>query len=231
MSPGLVLTVSNAVAAWLGPIPGRGPSTLHDGVTVPDERAPLPDQPSAVFVGRLNAWKGWEVFVRAAGQAHARVPRARFQIVGGVVQGGTISQADVRSVLDAVDHSRTWLTWMGEMADGRAAMREAWLVTVPSVRPDPFPNVVIEAMSEARAVIGSSLGGIPEMVSHDETGLLVPPDDSHALAEAMVRILSDRSMAARLGEAGYRRVAVEFSSAHFTLAWQEVLRSHLDPGQ
>jgi glycosyltransferase involved in cell wall biosynthesis len=229
ISPGLVLTVSDAVAAWLGPLPGPGPATFHDGVFVPDERAPLPDLPSAVFVGRLNDWKGWDVFIRASGQAHPRVPGARFRLVGGLVEGGEIGQPDVQVALDAVDPSRTWLTWTGEVADARAAMRDAWLVAVPSVRPDPFPNVVIEAMSEGRAVIGSQLGGIPEMVDLDETGLLVPPDDPEALAEAMVRLLSDRSLTARFGEAGRQRAVVEFSGARFAAAWRDILQPLMGP--
>ena len=225
---GQVLTVSDAVRDWLAELPGRGPATLHDGVAVTGEPEDLPAAPSAVFVGRLNEWKGWEVFVRAASIAHARVPEATFRLVGGVAPGGRVTADIVRAAIRAEDPSGAWLVWAGETADARASMRLSWLVVVPSVRPDPFPNVVLEAMAEGRAVVGSRLGGIPEMIVDGETGWLVEPGDPTALAGAMVRVLADRAGAERLGTAGRRRVRAHFSDEVFDVAWRGFLRKELE---
>jgi glycosyltransferase involved in cell wall biosynthesis len=106
-------------------------------------------------------------------------------------------------------------------------MRDSWLVVVPSIRPDPFPNVVLEAMAEGRAVIGSDIGGIPEMVVDGVTGSLVPPGDRDSLAHSMARLLSDRSLAEGMGARGHRRAREEFSVEPFTAAWRATLGASL----
>ena len=98
---------------------------------------PLPEIPTALFTGRLNEWKGWEVFVRAAAIAHGQVPDARFRLVGGLVSGGSISDQAVVTEMDVADPTRAWLTWEGKVADARSSMRDSWVVAVPSTRPDP----------------------------------------------------------------------------------------------
>lgn len=86
---------------------------------------------------------------------------------------------------------------------------------MPSVRDplgniDGIPNVVLEAMAMERPVVGSDLSGIPEVVLHRETGLLVGPGDVEALASAMAEVGRDRRGAARMGVAGRALVARDF---------------------
>lgn len=223
LAPGTVLAVSDAVGAWIGPISGRGPITMHDGVACSSEGTQFGSTPTAVFVGRLNEWKGWDTFVRAAALAHDEVPSSRFVIAGGVVENDWGAKRAAKAVIAAADPSGSWLTWVGEVQDSRTIMREAWVVVVPSNRPDPFPNVVLEAMAEGRAVIGSRSGGIPEMVLDGETGLLVEPGDDVALATAMTTVLLDRSTAQQMGSAGFERMRAEFSAEAFSVKWQAAL--------
>jgi len=77
---------------------------------------------------------------------------------------------------------------------------------VPSIWPEAFGIVVIEAMASGRPVIASRIGGIPDLVRDEVTGLLVQNGDAEALAAAMIRLLADRELASRLGAA-----ALEFS--------------------
>jgi glycosyltransferase involved in cell wall biosynthesis len=175
----------------------------------------------------MNEWKGWDVFIEAARLTHQRLPEAVFRLVGGVVPGADIDAAAVEKAVGQADPSRTWLRWLGEQPSALPSMRHAWLVAVPSIRPDPFPNVVLEGMTQARAIVGSNLGGIPEMVMDGETGKLVPAGDAASLAEAMTSVLSDRQTATRLGAAGRRRVQEEFSTARFDASWRAILASEL----
>jgi glycosyltransferase involved in cell wall biosynthesis len=79
-------------------------------------------------------------------------------------------------------------------------MDDAWLVCLPS-RSEGLPRVALEAACRGRAIVGGNRAGIPDVVRDDENGLLVDPDDADALAAALVRILGDKSRAARLGAA------------------------------
>jgi glycosyltransferase involved in cell wall biosynthesis len=84
-----------------------------------------------------------------------------------------------------------------------AAMDASWLVCLPS-RSEGLPRVALEAACRGRAIVGGNRAGIPDVVHDDENGLLVDPDDAAALAAALVRILSDRAYAERLGAAARR---------------------------
>ncbi|MDP7259301.1 MAG: glycosyltransferase, partial [Anaerolineales bacterium] len=81
----------------------------------------------------------------------------------------------------------------------------------PSVVPH-FARPVIEAGAMAKPVVASDLGGPRELVRHDETGLLIPPNDPRKLAEAIIAILSDPARAQAMGVAGYRRARELFDA-------------------
>jgi glycosyltransferase involved in cell wall biosynthesis len=225
LSAGPVIAVSQAVADWIGPISHRGPIVRYNGVDLPDDLVSIPSTPKATFVGRINAWKGQEVFIEAAKLVHDRMPEATFRLVGGTVAGDATAELRLREHLS--DRVGEWLTWVGEVGDSRAEMRDAWVVVVPSTKPDPFPNVVLEAMSEGRAVVGSNLGGISEMVKDGETGILVAAGDSAALADALTRVLSDKAHAARMGQRGFERARAVFSRERFVESWRKTLQGYL----
>ena len=220
---GIVVAVSSSVADWLGPVPGRGPVVGHNGVDIGPVTLPLPATPTVAFIGRLNAWKGHEVFIAAATMVHRNRGDARFVLVGGPVPGDLTTEHQVREELGRIDPAEAWISLRGEVADVREVMQSAWAIAVPSTRPDPLPNVILEAMAEGRAVLGSRLGGIPEMIDDGVTGRLVDPADSAALAGAMEWILADRERCDRLGRAGYARAAAEFSREALIRRWRATL--------
>jgi glycosyltransferase involved in cell wall biosynthesis len=82
---------------------------------------------------------------------------------------------------------------------------EATILVLPS-RSEGLGRVVVEAFCRGRGVVGSRVGGIPDLVVDGESGLLVAPGDSHALANALVRVLGDPELAERLGAEGRRSV-------------------------
>jgi glycogen(starch) synthase len=91
----------------------------------------------------------------------------------------------------------------------------ATLLVVPSRWKEAFGLVALQAAQQARPVVGSRVGGLPEVVLHKETGLLVEREDPEALARAVLRLLADPTLAIRLGEEGRSRAAQRFSwTAH-----------------
>jgi len=81
---------------------------------------------------------------------------------------------------------------------------------------EPFGRVVIEGMAAARPVVATRAGAIPEIVREGETGILVPPGDSKAMADAILLLLRDRELARRMGERGREHVASHFQARQTT---------------
>jgi glycosyltransferase involved in cell wall biosynthesis len=86
-----------------------------------------------------------------------------------------------------------------------AAWRRATVAVVPSLVPDAFPVVALEAMASGRPVIASRIGGLPDAVVDGETGILVRSGDVGELTDVLERVLSSPELRARLGQAGRER--------------------------
>ncbi len=170
------------------------PSYVDAEAFLAREPAPLPAEPRAVFVGVLERYKAFDTLVEAWRRAAPRIPGATLHIVGD----GTMRDRAARLLADLPGQTE----WSQRLtAEGVSdAMDAAWLVCLPS-RSEGLPRVALEAACRGRAVIGGNRAGIPDVVQHDVNGLLVDPDDTDGLAEALVTVLSDRGKAERLGAA------------------------------
>jgi glycosyltransferase involved in cell wall biosynthesis len=162
--------------------------------------APLPERPLALFVGVLERYKAVDVLAEAWRLAAPRIPDATLHLVGR----GTLRDVAEGLVRELPARTR----WTESLpAEGVArALDESTVLVLPS-RSEGLGRVVVEAFCRGRGVVGSRVGGIPDLVVDGESGLLVPPEDAAALADALVRALSDRELAERLGSAG--RASVE----------------------
>jgi len=161
--------------------------------------APQPADPIALFVGVLERYKAVEVLADAWRLAAPRVPAARLRLVGR----GTMRE--VAEGLVAEFPGRVSWTESLTTSQVAVAMDDATLLVLPS-RSEGLPRIVVEAFCRGRAVIGARVGGIPDIVEEGVNGLLVASEDAAALADALVRILSDAALAERLG-AGARGTA------------------------
>jgi glycosyltransferase involved in cell wall biosynthesis len=161
---------------------------------------PLPELPAALFVGVLERYKAVDVLAEAWRLAAPRVPQATLHLVGR----GTLSEVATQLVRDLPAQTR----WTKSLStpEVAAALDEAAVLVLPS-RSEGLGRVVVEAFCRGRGVVGSRVGGIPDIVEDGVSGILVPPGDATALADSLVRVLSDRALADRLGEAAH--VAVQ----------------------
>ena len=160
---------------------------------------PLPESPRALFVGVLERYKAFDVLVDAWRRVAGSVPNAVLHVVG---QGALapVAQRLVEQLPGRVEWSPSLSA--EQVAD---ALDAATLLVLPS-RSEGMGRVVIEAGCRGRAVVGSRVGGIPDVVADGETGVLVSPGDAGALAEALERVLTDRALAERLGAEARIRV-------------------------
>jgi glycosyltransferase involved in cell wall biosynthesis len=168
------------------------------------ERPPvaLPERPRAVFVGVLERYKAFDTLAEAWRRAAPKVPGATLHLVGD----GAMRDRAEQLVADLPGQTE----WTPRLTaeEVAAAMDDSWLVCLPS-RSEGLPRVALEAAARGRAIVGGNRAGIPDVVHPEENGLLVDPDDAAELARALVRILSDRSYAERLG-AGARRTGEQW---------------------
>lgn len=155
---------------------------------------PISGAPSVLFVGPASAYKGRQVL--EAAQRLGRGP-AWTLVVAGDRSGAAGDRVLERGRLEG---DALW-----------AAYLEATIVALPSIWADPCPTVAIEAMSFGRPIVASAVGGLTDLVAHDETGLLVSPNDPGSLAEAIASLLRQPTRVSEMGAAASRR-ARDFSS-------------------
>jgi glycosyltransferase involved in cell wall biosynthesis len=169
----------------------------------------VPEDAFAVAVlGRLSGWKGQEVLVDAI----AGLSGAVALVAGDAWRGETWRARELQARaerLGAGDRVRL----LGFRDDVGTVLGAADVVAVPSTAPDPLPNSALEAAAAGCCVVASAHGGLPEIVRDGETGVLVPPGDAPALAEALAALRDDPVRREALGAAAARDVADRFSPA------------------
>jgi len=157
---------------------------------------PLPAQPQALFVGVLERYKNVDGLADAWRLAAPRVEGARLRIVGN----GTLRPV-VEALLRDLPEQTSWDERLSQ-PDVSRALDESTLLVLPS-RSEGMGRVIVEAFCRARPVVASRVGGIPDLVDDGRNGLLVEPGDTPALADALVSMLTDRSLAERLASAAH----------------------------
>ena len=169
---------------------------------------PLPEQPQALFVGVLERYKNVDGLADAWRRAAPRIPGAHLRLVGA----GRLQPAVEQLVRD-VPGQTSWTPRLSQL-EVSATLDDSTLLVLPS-RSEGMGRVVIEAFCRGRPVVGSRVGGIPDLVQDGRNGLLVEAGDPKALADALVRVLSDRELAERLG------AGAEASASMWTISPEE----------
>jgi len=168
--------------------------------------------PLIVAVGRLIAKKGFADLIRACGLLTEGGKPLQCEIIGE----GPLEN-ELRAQIEQLDlQNRAALSGAKPQREVRQRFAAASVFVLPSVVDpeggiDNLPTVIMEAMATGLPVISTNIGGIPEMVVENETGFLVQPGDAAALAGAIEKLINDRPLAQRLGQAGYSRAQRLFS--------------------
>jgi glycosyltransferase involved in cell wall biosynthesis len=196
---------------------------VYNGIDL--ERFPAPHYemsgdraPRIISIGRLVAFKGFEYLIDACCELVRRGLKFSCEIIGdGPLRGDLEARIRKLNLSDRVH-------LLGSLSQGAVLekLRTADIFALASMidaqgASDVFPTVIIEAMAAARPVVSTRLAGIPESVVDGETGLLVPPEDTMALAEALSRLIKDAELRLQCGRAGRERIEQHFRIEH-TLA-------------
>lgn len=225
-----IVVVSGAARESLGRGTSRTAEVVPNGVEPRPEAPPAASPPTVAYIGRLSRRKGPDVFVRAAALVSARHPDVRFLVAGDEFGGGEDVARGLRAEATRLGLARLELRPFRE--EVWPLLAEVAIVVAPSVLPESFGLVLLEAMVAGRVVVASDHGGPRELIEHGETGFLVPPGDAGALASAIDTLLSDPARARRMGEAGRRRALAHFplerSVSRFSALYDELTRGSGD---
>ncbi len=164
--------------------------------------------------------KGHRYLIDAIPSVVARAPNAKFVVVGADDEAAEF----VRS-LAAEAGAADALHVLGYRTDVLDVMRTFDVAVLPSLF-EGLPRTLMEAMALGKPAVGTSVDGIAELVVHDECGLLVPPRNAAALADALARVLSDDALRTRMGQAARERIATKFDgramAAHTLAIYQQL---------
>ncbi len=167
---------------------------------------------SVLFVAGLNAfekYKGLTILLDALKQIKKNIPDTQLVIVGD----GNYRQY-YENLACELDLERN-VVFKGRLY-GKKLVEEYQKTTV-CVLPtsnDNFPTVLIEAMACSTPVIGTSVGSIPDIINHLDNGLLIPPQDSKALADALLTLLNNKSLSEKMGRNGYTKIKENLTWEH-----------------
>ncbi len=182
---------------------GRVPSRATLGID--------PAAPCFGIVGQLQGWKGQKVFLRAARQVLEARPDARAWIIGSAPDGSEAYAAELRALASSLGIADR-VIFTGFVRDVPGFVRLLDVVVHASTYPEPFGRVIVEAMLVGRPVVASDAGGPREIIRPEQTGLLVPPGDDAALAKAILRLIEDPVLRARIAAAAREDAVRRFSA-------------------
>ena len=221
------IAISQGLAHYLAETEGFDEErfvVVHYGISARDGASPYSGtEPRLLCVGRLIPIKGHLVLLRALARARLRVPGLMLDIAGrGPLEPSLKAFARELGIEDAV-------RFLGFVAPVERAIEDAAIIVVPSLG-EGFGMVALEAMERARPVIASAVGGLPEIVADGETGVVVPPADADALAEAMVVLAGDLERSAAMGLTGRKRALAEFTPERSAERIEELYRDGAGAG-
>lgn len=221
-----VICVSDAVAdnirAVSDPQTEKRLVTVHNGI-MPVVEIPLGlidkhcgDKIKIILIGRIRPQiKGHDYVLDALGYLSPEVRNALQVIfVGSPVPSmeSDLTRLQERIKSEGLENVVEIHGFTTEIA---SYYEDADICLVPSVRADPFPTTVLEGMSAGLPVIGTDIGGIPEMIEDGVTGFTVPPDRPEIFADRLERLISDEALRTKMGKKGLERFNREFSLDSF----------------
>lgn len=183
-------------------------NACHRPARDPAKPRPARSQLTVGMIARLAPWKGQHVFLEAFARAFPS-GNARARIVGGALFGEDDYAAHIRALASALGIADR-VTFLGHQDDIAHELDALDVLVHASTIPEPFGNVIIEAMAANVPVVAADAGGPAELVVQGVNGLLHPPGDADALATHLQQLARDPALRSRLSTEG-RRVAMSFS--------------------
>jgi glycogen(starch) synthase len=165
-----------------------------------------PERPIVLYVGRFFEQKGFDILPELFAVLKGRHPDVSFKVIGtGPLREAVCRQFEERGLMDCLT-----LHEFSSQDKVLSLYREAAAVVMPS-RHEPFGLVATETMATATPLVASKVGGLKEILNHEEDGFLVAPDDIAGFANTLSRLLADRELARAVGERARESVVKKYA--------------------
>jgi len=220
-----IIVVSDAVKNhWAQYVDPKKLHRIYNGIdterfenTAGDLRTELKldkDQLLIGMIGRVNNWKGQDYFLEIAKTILKSHPETQFIMVGDAYPGNEhlYNQLNLNILDPALKGKVINLGYRTDIANILAALN---IFILPSILPDPFPTVILEAMASAKAVVATNHGGATEMILDGETGLLIPHNNALVAAEKITGIIMAEGTRKAMGQRAAERIHQHYSLKAF----------------
>lgn len=184
--------------------------TVHNGINLL-EQSPIENWDNLLFAGRLEESKGAHVFLESVVKIKLEHPNIRIIIAGTGTQSDSLKQKTENLGIDEIVDFKGYSSF----DKIKEFYRQSTVVIVPSLYPDNLPTVCIEAMAVGRPVVGSQIGGIPELIIDGKTGILFSPGNSDEMARRINELLRNKQLIKNMGNYGRIKAEKDFSADIF----------------
>ncbi len=227
------IAVSQSVANhWAPFLKKSSQAVIHNGISYTEFLTDNPNAKSEIgvsegkllitMIGRINPGKGQLFFLKIAKEIHTRYPNAHFALIGSPFPGYEPIHEEIKSFI--VDNKlESCVDDLGFREDIARILQATDIFVLPSVLPDSFPTVILEAMASGKPVVATRSGGAVEMVLDGQTGFLIPIGDVKKGAEVVEELIKKEDLRIKFGKSGRERVLREYSVESF----EEKIKSHL----
>jgi glycosyltransferase involved in cell wall biosynthesis len=220
-----VTSVSDATLAdakQAVPALSKRSSVIYNGLNFPDI-TPEPlnfDKPRILCLGRLVADKGFDLAIAAFAHVKNRIPGSRLVIAGdGTARKELEHQTAMLGLSEFVDFPG-WI----DPDKVPQLINDSTMVVLPSRWREPFALVALHAAQMARPVVAARVGGLPETVIHEQTGLLIEKENVQQLVEAITFLLENPDEAIQYGRTGRKRAGDVFSMEKYINAYDDLYK-------
>lgn len=227
------IVVSEAVSNhWKPKLKLAKPEVIHNGIPYEEFLKTHPNAKSEIglpvdkliitMIGRINPGKGQSFFLEMASRISKTYPQCLFVLVGDPFPGYEHIQDEIRMAIKA-NSLEERVSDLGFRTDIPKVLAATDIFVLPSILPDSFPTVILEAMASGIPVVATRSGGASEMVLDGETGFLIPIGDVDKGIQALSNLIENEAMRLEMGKAGRARVLTEYSLE----AFEEKIKTHL----
>jgi glycosyltransferase involved in cell wall biosynthesis len=166
------------------------------------------------MVGRVNLIKGQFYFIQIAAAAKAAGLNCHFVIIGDAYKGYEYLYPQLENQITTLGLQNT-ITNLYYQPNAAALIQQLDIFVLPSIKPDSFPVVILEAMAAGKPIIATNQGGAQEQIEDSVTGFLVPINDATIAAQKLGVLVNNPDMRTQMGQAGARKLQEQFSLATF----------------